>query len=220
MKVKHPILILFLFILLTGQTAAVSQPDAEPWWQVELTISVTGTYQYNNDNYTHDGQYSLGILLEAALEYDISKDFLLYGGESKINAAKWKEIVYTEDGDINTMDLSRTIHPVAKVNYVLKERGELCFDFEMFLKMPTMETTDPFREFLLPRSELNKTINKKDRYNKNITAGSNRLCIPEKLILDRRETEKTFQWQWKRKKNDFLNEHKVELKIKITRKER
>jgi hypothetical protein len=222
MKLKHPMVIFAVFFLLICNAAAADprREESEPWWQVELTMSVSGSYHYKNDGLTHDGKFSFDILLEAAMEYDMSKDFLLYGGESKITTVNWKEVVYTEDGGLNTADMSRTVNPVARLNYVLKERRELCFDLEAFLKTPIMEVSDPFKKFLLPRSELNKTINRKDKYNKNITGGTNKICMPEKLILTQPETLKSFNWQWKRKRDDFLNLHSVELKIKITRKEK
>jgi hypothetical protein len=154
------------------------------------------------------------------MEYDYSQDYILYQGDKKITALNWNEIVYNEKEGVKRRDLSNTIKPDTRLNYVLRENRKLYFDLETFLETPILESTDPFHKFLLPRSALNKTINGQDKYNKYVKKGSNGVQLPIKLILDQTETIKEFHWQWRRTNHDFKNSHSVELKLKINKKTR
>lgn len=215
---KRFFLIFFLIFFVVNAPGVDSDPDTEVWWRIEFLLSVNGDYQYSHNNNNYDGKYSFKIMLDAAIEYDYSKDYILYQGEKKITDLNWKEIVLNEKEGYKRRDLSNTIEPDTRLNYVLKEKGKLYFDFETFLKTPILENTDPFNKFLLPRSALNKTINCQDKYNKYVKKGSNGVQLPIKLILNQTETIKEFYWQWRRNNNDFKNSHSVELKLKINKK--
>ena len=218
MKMKGFFLIFFLIFFAGNASGVDSDPDIEVWWKIEFLLSVNGDYQYRHNNNNYDGKYSFKIMFDAAMEYDYSKDYILYPGEKKITALNWKEIVLNEKEGYKRRDLSNTIEPDIRLNYVLKEKGKLYFDFETFLKTPILENSDPFKKFLLPRSAQNKTINRQDKYNNYVKKGSNGVQLPIKLILNQRETIKEFYWQWQWNKDAFKNSHSVEIKIKINKK--
>lgn len=216
MKIKYalPLFVIMLLVLSASAPAVPGQetePASEFWWEVELEMSVTGNYRFKENNNTHNGEYSFEIHSTGALEQDMSKDYILYGGEPEITALNWKESISNGRNSPETINLEEKIKPELRLNYVIKENGKIYFDLEVFLK-------GPFDRFLLPRSALNKSINKKDKYNKNIVKGSNRVMVPEKPILGKEETIREFNWVWRRDKEGLLHSHSVVLKIKITRK--
>lgn len=215
MKTQHFLLILLTALTLTIQSPASPHQDqdtetqSEFWWEMELTMSVNGNYHFNFNNIDHNGEYSFNIRTSGSLEQDMSKDYILYGGDPEITALEWKDPPLTNE-----------MKPGLRLNYVLNESGYIYFDLETFPLPPPGKEAGPFAFFLLPRSALNKDINKKDKYNKNIIKGSNNIKIPEKSILQKNETLNEFKWQWQRNKNGLMNSHSVEMKIKITRKKR
>jgi len=218
MKIKYalPLFVIMLLVLSAPAPAAPGQDTetaSEFWWEVELEMSVTGNYRFKENNNTHSGEYSFEIHSTGALEQDMSKDYILYGGEPEITALNWRESVFNSRNNPETINLEEKIKPELRLNYVIKESGKIYFDLEVFLK-------DPFDHFLLPRSALNKSINKKDKYNKNIVKGSNNVLVPEKPILGKKETIREFNWLWRRNKAGLLHSHSVVLNIKITRKPR
>jgi hypothetical protein len=218
MKLKPIFLISFFFLLsvLTVEPAVESDPGFQSWWQVELKLSVSGDYGYNHNNKDHKGEYSFEILSTAAMEQDCDKDYILYQGETNISVQKWREII-NKNTPVTT-DLAGKIKPDIRLNYVLKENRKLYFDFEVFLKSPVPGDPDPLKEFLLPRSALNKSINHHDRYNRDVFGGSNKIRMPEKLILKQTEAGKEFQWQWQRRGTGFFNTHSVKVELKIIKK--
>lgn len=223
MKLRYilPLFILMILVLMAPGLAAAGQETgatSEFWWQVELDMSVIGSYRFSENNYTHDGRYSFEIHSTGALEQDMSKDYILYGGEPETTVLEWKESVPGAQNDPGAINLEEKIKPLLRLNYVLNESGSIYFDMEVFLETPHPDDSHPFSHFLLPRSALNKSINKKDKYNKNIVKGSNRVTIREKPILRKEETVKEFNWLWRRDKEGLLNSHSVVLTIKITRK--
>ncbi len=220
MKLKCFFLILFVIFLKGNASVLDSDSDTEPWWMIEFLLSVNGNYQYSHNNSTYNGEYSFQIMLSASMEHDYSQDYILYQGEKKITALNWKEIVYNENEGYKRKDLSNKIEPDIKLNYVLRENGNLYFDFETFLKTPFLENTDPFEKFLFPRSALNKTINPHDNYNKYIKKGSNNVHLPRKRILSQTKTLEEFHWQWQKNSDVFKNSHSVELKLIINKKTR
>lgn len=182
-------------------------------------MSVSGSYRYSHNNCKYEGKYSFKVLLAAGMEHDYSQDYILYEGAKKISDLNWKEIVYNGEGNNKTTELQKRMEPDIRLNYVLKRKGKICFDFEVFLKGPNIGNSDPLKKLLLPRSALNKTINHHDDYNKNVIKGSNSICLPGKLILNQFETLKEFRWHWQRKNDAFWNSHLVDLKLKIIKKQ-
>lgn len=219
MKTQYFLLILLTALALTihgpasshrdQDTDANTETESEFWWEMELTMSVTGSYRYNFNNIDHDGEYSFNIRAAGGLEQDISKDYILYGGDPEITDLHWTDSTSTKE-----------MKPGLRLNYVLNEGRYIYFDLEVFLQPSPTEEPGPFAHFLLPRSALNKDINKKDKYNKNVVQGSNNVRIPEESILQKDETFTEFKWQWERNKNGLMNAHSVEMKIKITRKKK
>lgn len=201
---------------------AAGVEEARVWWRVDFDVSVTGHYRYVHDGNAYDGEYAFKIHMNASLELDSDEDFILYQGGKTVEELSWKEMITSEDsedGGPKLHDLSETVEPEVVLHYVLKERRTLLFDFEVFLKTPHLEAEHPFRRVLLPRSALNKAIHPRDRYNKGVKGGSNKVHFPEKPILKQAESEKSYHWQWQRKKDEVSSRHETYLTIKITRKE-
>ncbi|MCX6579675.1 MAG: hypothetical protein NT166_05770 [Candidatus Aminicenantes bacterium] len=217
MKLKS--LSLILLLLLFPHAGQTGSPDAAvgTWWEVQLFMTVSGSYRYYYNNDTIDGEYSFKIIATASIEQDNSGDYILYPAGEQISVINWRDRTANKEGDFKTTatDLAKTMSPSMQLNYVIKENRKLYFDFEVFLKAPVLDNAHPFKQFLLPRSALNQNIDRKNKYNKNVHKGSNAVQIAEKLFLKQAETVKTFNWQWQREKPDFFNSHSVVLELKI-----
>jgi hypothetical protein len=198
-----------LMFLRSAAPGQDTEPKSEFWWEMELTMSVTGNYRCSFNNVDSHGEYSFDIRATGGLEQDISKDYILYSSDPEITALQWKDAA-----------LKKEMKPSLHLNYVLNESGYIYFDLEVVPQPLPAEDSGPFAFLLLPRSALNKDINKKDKYNKDIINGSNNIRIPEKSILGNDETVKEFKWKWQRNKNGLMNAHSVEMKIRIIRKKR
>lgn len=218
--------LLFVLMLLVLRIPAAAGPGQDTgtasgfWWEVELKMSVTGSYRYEKNKTAHEGKYSFEIRSTGALEQDMSNDYILYAGEPEVTVLDWNESASNGQTGSEETNLKEKFQPELRLNYVLKESGKIYFDLEVFPKAPLPKAPHPFFAFLLPRSAMNKSINKKDKYNKNIVTGSNGIKIPEKSILRNDETVRSFSWLWRRNKAGLVNSHSVELAIKITRKTR
>ncbi len=212
-------ILLFILSPFKGQTG---HPDTETgtWWEVQLLMTVSGSYRYYYNNDTIAGEYSFKIISTASMEQDNSGDYILYPSGEQISVINWKErTADKEDGFKTTAtDLAKTMTPSMQLNYVIKEYRKLYFDFEVFLKAPVLDNAHPFNQFILPRSALNQGIDRKNKYNKNVRKGSNVVQIAEKLFLKQVETVKTFNWQWQRENPNFFNSHSVALELKIIKK--
>jgi len=220
MKLKS--LSLILLLILFPHVGQAGPPDSEigTWWEVQLFMTVSGSYRYYYNNDTIAGEYSFKIISTASMEQDNSGDYILYPAGEQISVINWKERKADKEGDFKTtaIDLAKTMTPGMQLNYVIKENRKLYFDFEVFLKAPVLDSTHPFKQFLLPRSALNQNIDRKNKYNKNVRKGSNAVHLTEKLFLKQVETVKTFTWQWQRGKSDFFNAHSAALELKIIKK--
>ncbi|MDQ1353327.1 MAG: hypothetical protein QG657_3633 [Acidobacteriota bacterium] len=202
--------------------AQSGQPVTETglWWEVQLFMTVSGSYRYNYNNDTITGEYSFKILSTASMEQDNSGDYILYPAGEQISVINWKERSADKEGDFKATptDLAKAMTPGMQLNYVLKENRKVYFDFVVFLKAPIPDNGHPFKQFLLPRSALNQSIDRENKYNKNVRKGSNAVQIAEKLFLKQVETVKSFNWHWQREKPDFFNSHSVALELKIIKK--
>lgn len=220
MKLKFLSVILLFVLSLYG--AQTSPPAAETgaWWGIQLLMTVSGSYRYFNNNDAVAGEYSFIIVSTASMEQDSSGDYILYPAGEQTSIINWKERSADREDDFKSTatDLSKTMTPTMQLNYVLKEKRKLYFDFAVFLKAPVLDSTHPFNQFLLPRSALNQGIDIKNKYNKSVRKGSNAVQIVENLFLEQVETVKSFNWQWRREKDDFFNSHAVVLELKIIKK--
>lgn len=217
-KYLFPSLLLILF----PHVGQAGSPDVETgtWWEVQLFMTVSGSYRYFYNNDMIAGEYSFKIMSTASIEQDSSGDYILYPAGEQISIINWKERSTDKEGDFKTtaIDLAKTMSPTMQLNYVIKENRKLYFDFEVLLKTPVPDNAHPFKQFLLPRSALNQGIDRKNKYNKNVRKGSNAVQIAEKLFLKQVETVKSFNWQWQRETPGFFNSHSAALELKIIKK--
>jgi hypothetical protein len=220
MKLKSLSLILLVVLPLFGAQTRLPDTEIGTWWEVQLIMTVSGSYRYFYNNDTVAGEYSFIIVSTASMEQDNSGDYILYPSGEQPTIINWKERPADKEGDFKTTatDLSKTMTPSMQLNYVLKENRKLYFDFQMFLKTPTIDNAHPLKQFLLPRSALNQNIDRKNKYNKSVRKGSNAVQIAEKLFLNQVETVKSFNWKWQRETTDLFNSHSAALELKIIKK--
>jgi hypothetical protein len=214
MKWKYRLLVFSLVCLALGNELYSNNSKAQPWWLVKLNISVTGTYFYIDNDIKRIGEYSFLVTSLGSMEHDEDKDYIYFQGNNSISDIKWREN-YLGKGEV---DLSSKVHLAMKLNYVLKTKGYLYFDFEILISEPIAENPILMNNLLLPCSKQNQSIHPENNYNQGIIKGSNGISLREKLILKQPETCKEFNWSWKAEREDFSNAHKVILKLSVNKK--
>ncbi len=209
MKTKRFTSIIYFLLTIGVHGAIPAAENPQPWWQVDFFFSIKGSYQPlpSNPNRPEPDRFQFDIHQSASMEQDSSGDYILYPGEKKISNLAW----------IKNSKPTEEIQPDILLNYVLKENGVLTFDFEIMLTPQTLANFPELSTLKLPRSALNKLIHPKDKYNKGVKKGSNKIRLKEKLFIKTGSAEKRFTWSYERKKAGLLSTHQVELTLKIAR---
>jgi hypothetical protein len=232
MKKRHTLAFPLIVLMLAGFLLSASGQDQPTkkespfWWQVELRISVNGTYNYRVNNKGFEGNYSFIAIVLGTMEED-EDDFIFLQAYQEIQGNKWREVVFNGTGRIGT-ELGGKIKPEATVNYVFHEKGVLSFDFDFkSIQVPFVSAVfpKPVKSLQLPESAGDDSVYAKINYNKGIVGGSNRVTLAGKDIYkkNKKEINLVFQWKWKEENNgtnentSWKNTHRVETKLKIIR---
>ncbi len=213
-KVKYSLCfgLIFVFLgifLLTGQEKK-KYPQSPYWWQVQLTIHSRGQYSHHSGNNSLNGKYSFSTIILGSLEED-DEDFIFVQLTQDINDPQWVETVSNANVQ-ETFDLKNKLRPDATVNYVFRNKGILCFDFDF------QPLNVPFHKKLrLPESAGDATVDIKEDYNKGILTGSNQVELEDKDIYNNPINNPTFSWSWQEKKETWSNHHHATVTLKIHR---
>ncbi|MCP5103616.1 MAG: hypothetical protein GY950_09570, partial [bacterium] len=113
MKLRNAFLVgVFIFVALVDCVFPLpgdAGDEFQLWWQVEMTMSVSGSYRYTHNNNDYQGRYAFDVVAAASMDLDSSKDFILYPGETKIIDLDWKE---------TGKNLSEKMEPGVRMSYV------------------------------------------------------------------------------------------------------
>jgi len=219
MKLRKILLLIILHIFSFNMFP--KPQEAGIWWQVELRITVNGSYAYQSDSKGYSGTYSFIKLVLGTLQED-EDDFIFVQAYEKTSGLSWKESVF-DDKDNKETDLSKKIILSATLNYVFRRDEELAFDFGMEpVKVPYVnsDTTLPSRKLKMPESAGDYAVKSDHSYEKNIKDGSNQLVLSVKDIYNQKELNKKFKWQWEKKDDSppGQSSHNVTAILKILRK--
>ena len=232
MKKRHtlafPLIVSMLagFLLSASGQERPAKKESPFWWQVELRISINGTYNHRVDNKGFEGNYSFTAIVLGTMEED-EDDFIFLQAYQGIRENQWKEVVFDGTRRIGT-ELGEKIKPEATVNYVFHEKGVLSFDFDFkSIRVPFVSALfpKPVKSLQLPESAGDDSVYAKINYNKGIVGGSNRVTLAGKDIYkkNKKEINRVFQWKWQEGNNgtngdkSWKNAHRVETKLKIIR---
>lgn len=180
------------------------------WWTIEISASVSGNYRVDKNPLVLTGSYRFLFNCQGSIERD-NGDYILYQGEKHIAGLNWIE----ERGG-ESFDLSQTMHPGFKLNYVIRREQVICLDFETF-PVTAGGKYLPIKIFL-PCSDENGQINSRNRYNDRMVQGSNVIGVLEDRLYNVNRISEIFRWQWEKTERDGRQNHSVEFELKITRK--
>lgn len=217
MKIKYGLLICFYFLFIADLFCTDS--FSKYWWKIEMDIFVKGKYKYGIKNHGFGGDYSFRMILLGTIERDNSH-YIFFPEKQDILKLMWKETIYSRERRKKELDLSKKVKPGFKLNYILRSKGKIFFDFEISSIFAPFKGSNYPKKILLPRSAVNKSINKKDKYNNDVRKGSNQIVLFDDRIYQKKEVIKLFEWRWTRNKLLLRNSHTVELKLKVSKKEK
>jgi len=180
--------------LLFAASLTLAGPAPPPaWWEVRLTVTVKGTYDLRGEAVPLSGEYSGRVTWEGRLDPD-GDDFILVHIRSE--ALEWSlREKAGQGGAASVLDAPDTSRPRLRLNYVLREDGEVALDFEF------EGTTVPLHELSIkiplemPRSARPAGITL--GYGDFVLSGSNRIVLPAS-DLKRPRPERAFAWTWRR----------------------
>lgn len=183
---------LLLAALLPGPARPGPQRDAD-WWEIRLSVAVQGTYSLRGEGAPLSGEYSGRLLWEGRLEPD-GYDFILVRLRSEVLEWSHREKA-VEDGAESVLEAPETARPALRLNYVLREHGEVTFDFEIEGTSAPLHGRPIEVPLEMPRSARPPGIT--PGYRDYVLSGSNRIVLPAS-DLKRRRPQRTFAWTWRR----------------------
>ena len=186
------------------------------FWTIKMEISVSGKYESSNNDLMFSGRYSFNIICKAGIERD-NGDYICYKGHNKLSNIEWKETIGKELLNDKEQDISDKIKPQLNLNYIVRENGYICFNFEIPSVWAPYEAQNFSRRILLPRSAENEIVSPKTKYKKYIISGSNKIELKDSNIYINNIVQKKFKWKWKKKEPTWENQHTVNLKLYIER---
>ena len=205
-----------------GFCLAVSVLTSSPrptWWEVRLVVNIRGEYTVKVGGATFSGEYAYGALWEGTMEKD-GQDFLLY--HIRTEPQKWEvREKATQANAVRTLtEKDITAKPALQMKYILREGGELVFDFDVTgIPIPLAPAAEKF-DLVLPCSRGH--TDQGAVYSLFLARGDNRVAVPDDR-LERRSDERSFSWEWKRQqwalRDDATlfvsNRHKAEALVTL-----
>jgi len=177
-------------------SSSPQQEDPPLWWNIKIAVECWGEYQLESREARCTGTYALAFLWIGTIEKD-DADYLLV--HRSCDLTRWEiEERLSEGGSLKSLSKEEIADkPELRMKYILKEGGDLFFDF--VIKGFDVPKGFPSRSFYLslPASEENGDQPGGINYDDFIKTGSNRIVIEEKKFL-MGHVEKTFDWAWSR----------------------
>ncbi len=152
-----------------------------------------GTYSLRGEEVPLSGEYSGRLLWEGRLEPD-GDDFILVHVRSEVLEWRHREKA-ARDGAESVLEAPETARPALRLNYVLREHGEVTFDFEIEGTSVPLHRRSIELPLEMPRSA--RPPGFMPGYRDYVLSGSNRVVLPAS-DLKRRRPQRTFAWTWRR----------------------
>ena len=213
--IKKLAIFCMIFVLLSFSLESLDQEHSF-FWTIKMEISVSGKYKSSNNDLMFSGKYSFSIICKANIERD-NGDYICYKGHNKLSNIEWNEMIGKQFSNDKEQDISEKIKPQLKLNYIVRENGYICFNFEIPSVWVPYEAQNFSRRILLPRSAENEIVSPKIKYKKYIISGSNKIELLDSNIYIKNKLQKKFKWKWAKKEPTWENQHTVNLKLYVER---
>lgn len=179
--------------------SAPARPSARPsWWEVKLTVTVSGGYALKGAGAPLSGEFVCRARWEGSMESD-AEDFLLYHFRTEILDWRLTERSARPGGETVLGEKDGGERPNLRLNYVLKDGKRLDLDFG-FIGVPVPLHPFPVKVGLeFPVSEVRPALLEGSGYANFIVRGSNRIVLPASDLLSP-SAERKFAWEWRRER--------------------
>jgi hypothetical protein len=165
-----------------------------PWWEVHFALTVRGEYTVKGREMASAGEFSYRVRWEGTAESD-GLDFLLYHVKTDIQEWVIRERDTLPNATRIVTEKDTPEKPRLHVNYILREDGDLRFDFDLEgILIPLGASLEKF-DLVLPCSK--EHVREGTAYNEFIIKGSNNIAVGADG-LDKETQEKSFSWEWRR----------------------
>ena len=215
-KMDYRFCILIIIIALLPFHLKSLDQEHSYFWTIKMEIFVSGKYESSNNDLMFSGKYSFDIICKSSIERD-NGDYICYKGHNKLSDIEWKEMIGKEFSNDKEEDISDKIKPQLKLNYIVRENGNIYFNFEISSVWVPYQAQNFSRRIILPRSAENEIASTKIKYKKYITKGSNKIELLDSNIYIKNKLQKNFKWKWRKKEPSWENQHTVNLKLYIER---
>ena len=176
-----------------------ARPGSHPsWWEIKLTVTVTGGYALKGAGAPISGEFACRARWEGSLEMD-AEDFLLYHFKTDVLDWRLAERSARAGGETVLGEKDAAEKPNLRLNYVLKDGKSFDVDFSL-IGVPVPLHPFPVKVGLeFPVSDVRKALLEGSGYADFVVRGSNRIVLPEADLL-RPSAERTFAWEWRRER--------------------
>lgn len=183
--------ILWLLAASGGATRLHSGP---PWWEVRIDLAVRGEYTIKDFGATFAGEFACRTRWHGSMEPD-GPDFLLYHTTTDVPEWEIVEKAALPNATRIVTQKADAQKPRLRVNFIIRQGGDLRFDFEVDgIRIPLSDSPEKF-ELILPRSK--ECFGEGTGYGDSISKGNNLVSIGAEG-LESGHAEKSFSWEWKR----------------------
>lgn len=176
-----------------------ARPAARPsWWQIRLTVTVSGGYALKGGGVPISGEYTCRAQWLGSLEVD-GDDFLLYHFKTEILDWRLAEKAVRPGGETVLEEKDAADKPDLRLNYVLKDGKNIEVDFNL-MGIPVPLHPFPVKVGLeFPGAKVREALFEGSSYADFVIRGSNRIVLPGSDLL-RPSAERKFNWEWRRER--------------------
>lgn len=208
-------------LLLAALRPAPAPAAAAPWWDLELRLSVEGSYRVASGGVAVDGGYFWTVVWLGMMERDGFDLRLFHTGRDLV---RWeaKEKACRPEGVVRLATADFPDAPEFDLNFVLRQGDRFVFDLAGRGFAVPIAPSPAKAKLLLPASAENgRSVDGVD-YNAGVFKGSNRVAIPAEALL-KGPVKTTFAWEWKcgdgtpgpGRAVEAAQRHKVELTVSV-----
>ena len=187
-----------LFLLALPGRRGAALPAQPAWWEIRLTVDVKGDYAIKGGEAAFQGAFTCRAEWGGTVERD-GDDFLLYRLKSETLDWKLTEEAAPPGQEPVEKSGEASERPLLRLNYVLREGGDLRFDYEFREVSIPLHASSMKVDLEFPRSSGQSAPLFGASYDDFVRRGSNRVVIPAS-DLERRSAERTFSWEFRREK--------------------
>jgi hypothetical protein len=184
-----------LLALWTAAATLHPAPEAS-WWELRFLMTVRGEYTFTERGAQVTGRYACTARWQGTMERD-GPDFLLSCLRSEIERWDIEEGPAAPSAPGDLAGKAGPAKPRLGLYYVLSEGDAVRFAFEIDGVAVPLGPSAEKHILVLPCA--GERVSRENGYDGSIVRGDNRILIP-RTDLDRGTVERTFSWEWKRRR--------------------